>query len=80
MEISSLSGAESRTQVSRMLKEFTGYFRNIKKTKAKIKVTVSKINKIYRESTVQWMKPRIKSMISNIRKKKTFNQNSKKKK
>ena len=33
----------------------------------------------YRE-TIEWMKPRIKSMIWNIRKEKTTNQNSKKKK
>ena len=30
--------------------------------------------------TVEWMKPRINSMIWNIRKKKTFNQKNKKKK
>ena len=30
--------------------------------------------------TVEWMKPRIKSMISNIRKRKATNQNNKKKK
>ena len=35
---------------------------------------------IYREATVEWMKPRIKSMTWNIKKKKAFNQNSKKKK
>ena len=39
-----------------------------------------KFKKIYREPRVEWMKPRIKSMIWNIKKKKTFNQNSKKKK
>ena len=32
---------------------------------------------IYRETTVEWRKPRIKSMIWNIRKQKT-NQNNKK--
>ena len=31
-------------------------------------------------TTVEWMKPRIKSMICNIRKQKTTNQNNKKKK
>ena len=35
---------------------------------------------IYRESTVEWMKPRIKSMIWNIRKQKSTIQNNKKKK
>ena len=39
-----------------------------------------KFKKIYREPRVEWMKPRIKSMIWNIREEKTFNQNSKKKK
>ena len=32
------------------------------------------------ESTVKWIKPRIKAMIWNIRKQKTTNQNNKKKK
>ena len=44
-----------------------------------MKITLSEI-KIYRELTVEQMKPRVKSMIWNIRKKKTFSQNSKKKK
>ena len=34
---------------------------------------------MYRDPTVKGKKPRLKSMIWNIRKKKTFNQNSKKK-
>ena len=34
----------------------------------------------YRVTTVEWMKPRIKSAILNIRKQKTPNQKSKKKK
>ena len=34
----------------------------------------------YRETTVEWMRLRIKSMIWNIKKKKTFKQNGKKKK
>ena len=34
---------------------------------------------IYRETTVEWMKPRIKSMIWNIRKQKSTSQNNKKK-
>ena len=39
-----------------------------------------KYRTIYRETTVEWMKPRIKSMIWNIREQKTTNQNDKKKK
>ena len=35
---------------------------------------------IYRETTVEWMKPRITSMIWNIRKKKKTTENKKKKK
>ena len=38
-----------------------------------------KKRRIYRETTVEWMKPRIKSMIWNIRKQNTTNQNNKKK-
>ena len=34
---------------------------------------------IYRETIVEWMKPRIKSMIWNTRKQKTTTQNNKKK-
>ena len=34
---------------------------------------------IYRKTIVEWMKPRIKSMIWNIRKQKTTNQNNNKK-
>ena len=45
-----------------------------------MKDTLSEVKNIYRETTVEWMKPRIKSVIWNIRKQKTTNQNSKKKK
>ena len=45
-----------------------------------MKVTLNEKRKLYRESIVEWMKSRIKSMIWNRRKKKTFNQNSKKQK
>ena len=34
---------------------------------------------IYRETTAEWMRPRIKSMIWKIRKQKTTNQNNKNK-
>ena len=37
-----------------------------------MKNTVIEIT-IYRETTVEWMKPRIKSIIGNIRKQKTTN-------
>ena len=38
------------------------------------------IKKNYRKTTVEWMKPRIKSMIWNIKKQKPTTQNKKKKK
>ena len=45
MEIGSLSDAEFKTLVIRMLKELTGYFNSIKKTQAEMKVTLSEIKK-----------------------------------
>ena len=80
METGNLSDAEFKTLqgTARILKELSGDLNSIKKTQAEI--TLSKIKKIHRESTVERMKLRIKSVIWNIRKKKTFNQNSKKKK
>ena len=43
MEISNLSDTEFKTLVIRMLKEFSGYFNSIKKTQAKMKITLSEI-------------------------------------
>ena len=43
-----------------------------------MKVTLSEIKKIYRESTMERIKPRIISTVWNTRKEKPFNQNSKK--
>ena len=51
----------------RMLKELSGYFNSIKKTQVAMKNTLTERKTIYRESTAEWMKPRIKSMIWNIR-------------
>ena len=45
-----------------------------------MKDTLIEIMTIYEVSTVEWMKPRIKSAIWNIKKQKPINQNSKKKK
>ena len=36
-----------------------------------------KVRKMYRETTVEWIRLRIKSMIWNIRKQNTANQNNK---
>ena len=74
MEISDLSDAELKTLVIRMLKEPIGYFNNIKKTLAEMKVIISEI-KISREPTMEWMKLR----INDLEHKKKFNQKSKKK-
>ena len=63
------------TLVIRMVKELTEYSKN----KGKMKVTLSEI-KINREPTVERMNLRIKSMIWNVRNKRTTNQNNKKKK
>ena len=79
IEISNLSDAEFKTLVIRMLRELSEDLSSIKKIQSETKVTQIKIT-IYRETTVKWMKARIKSMIWNIRKQKTTNQNNKKKK
>ena len=81
MEISNLSDAEFKTLVIRMLQEYTGYFSSIKKTQAEMKVILSEIKKHLQGTNRQeGMKSRIKSTIWDIRKKKAFNKNSKKKK
>ena len=69
MEISNLSDAEFKTLVIRMLKELSECLNSIKKIQSKTKNTLREKKKkrtIYRETTVEWMKPRIKSMIWNI--------------
>ena len=45
MEISNLSDAEFKTLVIKILKELTGYFNGIKKTRADMKVKLSEIEK-----------------------------------
>ena len=47
-EIASLSDAQFKTLVIRMLQELTGYFNSIKKTQAAMKVALCDI-KVYRE-------------------------------
>ena len=75
MEISNLSDAEFKTLVVSTLKELSEDLSSIKNILSETKDTV-----IYRETAVEWMKPRMISMIWNIRKQKTTNQNKKKKK
>ena len=62
MEISNLSDAEFKTLVIMMLKEFREDLSSIKNTQSEMKDTLIEI-KIYKETTIEWMKPRIKSMI-----------------
>ena len=80
MEIGSLSDAEFKTLVIRMPKELSEDLKSIEKIQSGMKVTLIEIQNICRETTVEWMKPRIKSVIWNIRNQKTNNQNDKKKK
>ena len=69
MEISNLSDAEFKTLVIiRMLKELSEDLKNIKSIQSEIKDTLIEIKNNYRETTVQLMKLRIKSMMWNIRK------------
>ena len=64
MEISNLSDAEFKTLVIRMLKELSEDLNSIQ---LEMKDTLSEIKNNLQETTVEWMKPRIKSMIWNIR-------------
>ena len=63
-----------------MFKELSEDLRSIKKIQSEMKDTLIEIKTIYRETIVVWMKPRIKSVIRNIRNQKASNQNNKKKK
>ena len=67
MEISTLSDAEFKTLFIRMLKELIEDLNSIKQIQSETKDTLIEIT-IYRETIVEWMKPRIKSMIWNTRK------------
>ena len=77
MEIRNLSDADFQTLVIRMLKELSENL-NIKNIQSEMKDTLIEIKNNLQGTTVEWMKPRIKIMIWNIRKKKTTNQNNKK--
>ena len=63
-----------------MLKELSEDLNNIKKIQSETKDTLIEINYHLQGNIVEWKKPRIKSMIWNIRKQKTTNQSNKKKK
>ena len=64
--------------VIRMPKELSEDLNSIKKIQSEMRATL--METIHRETTVEWMKPRIKSMTWNIKNQKTTNQNNKKKK
>ena len=70
MEISNLAGAEFKTLVIRTFKKLREGLSNIKKMQSEMKDSLLKQRPIYRKITVQCMKPRIKSIIWNIRKQK----------
>ena len=80
MEISNLSDVNFKTLVKRMLKELSEDLRSTKMIQSEMKDTLLEIRTIYKETIVEWLKPRIKSMIWNIRKQKTTNKNNKIKK
>ena len=80
MEKRNLLDAEFKTQVIKVLSELSENFNSINEDKSEIKITLTEIKIIYRELKVELMKPRIKSVIVNIKKQKTPNQDSKKKK
>ena len=80
MEVSNLSDAEFKTLVIRMLKELSEDLSSIKKTQSEMEGTLIAIKNHLQGHTIEWMKPRIKSMIWNIGKQKTTNENNKKKK
>ena len=58
MEINSLSDADFKSLVIRMLKELSEDLTSIKKVQSEMKDTLINLT-IYRESTVEWKKLRI---------------------
>ena len=87
IEIRNLSDAEFNTLVIMMLKKLSEDLNNIKNIQAEMKDILVEIkDDLYcslfqvehKEQLVEWMKLRIQSMIWNIRKQKTTNQNNKK--
>ena len=63
-----------------MLKELNEDLNGIKKFESEMKDTLIEIKNNSQEITVEWTKSKIKSAIWKIRKQKTTNQNSRKKK
>ena len=78
MEINTPSDARFKTLVIKMLKKISEEFSSIKKIQLETKDSLTEIKNNLQGNYSEWMKPRIKSMIWNIRKPKTTNQNNKK--
>ena len=70
----------NRCRDQNILKELSEDLNSIKKIQSEVKDTLTEIKNNLQGITVEWMKLRIKSVIWNIRKQKTTNQNSKNKK
>ena len=79
MEISNLSDAEFKTPVIGIFKELSEDLNSIKKIQSEMKDTPIEIKNNLQGHNNRWIKLRMKSRIWNIRKKKTTNQNKKKK-
>ena len=75
----SKSDAEFKTLGIRMLEELSEDLNNIKKIQAEMKDSPMDIKNNLQETTVEWIKLRVKLMIWEIRKQKTTNQKKKKK-
>ena len=72
-----LSDTESATLVIRTLQNSVRPQQH-KTTQADTKLTRAEIRTIHREATAEWMKPRIKSMVCSMRKKRKKNPKRKK--
>ena len=72
MHTNNLLDAEFRTLVIRMPKKLSEYNSSIT-IQSEMKDTLTEIKNNLQGSRVEWMKPRIKSIIWNIRKQKTTN-------
>ena len=77
---SNVLDAEFKTLVIRMLKELSEVLNSIKKMQSQMKDTLIEIKNNLQGNSSRVDEPRFKSMIWNIRKQKTTNQNNKKKK
>ena len=79
MEVSNLSDAECKTLVIRMLKELSEDLNSIKKIQSETSDTLIEIKNNLQGNNSRMDEAKIKSMIWNIRKQKSTNQNTKEK-